>query len=69
MALMNVELIHKFGGDNVVPDALCRQEEFQRMSTTLRKGKVLKEFKLVDGLLKYKQCRVYVPQDKLKLLV
>ena len=30
---------------------------------------MLKEVKLVDGLLKYKQSRVYVPQGKLKLLV
>jgi hypothetical protein len=35
----------------------------------LHKGKALKEIKLVDGLLKYKQSRVYVPQGKLKLLI
>ena len=29
----------------------------------------LKEVKLVDGLLKYKQSRVYVLQGKLRLLV
>ena len=102
LALMNVDLIHKPGRDNVVPDALSRQEEFHTMSTTqalrlmykgegnlqrkiregylkdpeaqrllgeLRKGKALKEVKLVDGLLKYKQSRVYVPQGKLRLLV
>ena len=102
LALMNVDLIHKPGRDNVVPDALSRREEFQAMSTTqvlrlmykgegdlerriregymkdpeaqrllgeLRQGKKLKEIKLVDGLLKYKQSRVYVPEGKLRLLV
>ena len=102
LALMNVDLIHKPGRDNVVPNALSRREEFHTMSTIqalrlmykgegnlqrkiregylkdpeaqrllgeLRKGKALKEVKLVDGLLKYKQSRVYVPQGKLRLLV
>lgn len=102
LALMNVDLIHKPGRDNVVPDALSRKEELHAMSTTqvlrlmyrgegnwerriregymkdpeaqqmlgdLRKGKKLKEIKLVNGLLKYKQSRVYVPQGKLRLLV
>ena len=99
LALMNVDLIHKLGRDNVVPDALSRREEFHAMSTTqtlqlmykgegnlqwkikeeylkdlkaqrlldeLCKGKVLK---LVDGLLKYKQSQMYVPQGRLRLLV
>jgi hypothetical protein len=35
----------------------------------LCKGKTLKGVKLVDGLLKYKQSRVYMPQGKLRLLV
>jgi hypothetical protein len=102
LALMNVELIHKLGGDNLVPDALSRREEFQVMSTSksvwlmykgecglhrklregytndpkvqmflgeLRKSKALKEIKLVDGLLKYKQNQVYVSHGKLRLLV
>jgi hypothetical protein len=102
LALMNVDLIHKPGRDNVVPDALSRKEELHAMSTTqvlrlmykgegnwerriregymkdpeaqrmlgdLRKGKKSKEIKLVNGLLKYKQSRVYVPQGKLRLLV
>ena len=34
LALMNVDLIHKPGRDNVVPDALSRKEEFHAMSTT-----------------------------------
>ena len=34
LALMNVDLIHKPGRDNVVPDALSRREEFHTMSTT-----------------------------------
>ena len=99
---MNVDLIHKPGCDNVVPDVLSRWEEFHAMSMTqalrlmykgernlkwkireeylkdleaqrllgeLRKGKALRKDKLVDGLLKYKQSRVYVPQSKLRLLV
>jgi hypothetical protein len=102
LVLMNVDLIHKPGRDNVVPDVLSRKEEFHTMSTTqvlrlmykgegnwerkigegymkdpeaqrllgeLRKGKKLKELKLVNRLLKYKQSRVYVPQGKLRLLV
>ena len=102
LALMNVDLIHKPGRDNVVPDALSRREEFQDMSTTqvlrlmykgegslerriregymkdpeaqrllgeLRSGKRHKQVKLENGLLKYKQSRVYVPQGKLRLLI
>jgi hypothetical protein len=41
----------------------------QRLLAKLRNGKKLKEIKLVDGLLKYKQIQVHVPQWKLKLLV
>ena len=41
----------------------------KRLLGELCKGKVLKEVKLVDGLLKYKQSWVYVPQGKLGLLV
>ena len=37
LALMNVELIHKRGRDNVVPDALSRQEEFQAMNISKKK--------------------------------
>ena len=95
LALMHVDLIHKSGRDNVMPDALSRHKEFQTMSTTqtlwlmykgerdlqrkiregyinepeaqsllgeLRKGKALKEVKLLDVLLKYKESRLYVPQ-------
>ena len=102
LALMKVDLIHKPGRDNVVPNALSRREEFHAMSTTqalrlmykdkgnlqrkiregylkdpkaqrllskLCKDKALKKVKLVDGLLKYKQSQVYVPQGKLRLLV
>jgi hypothetical protein len=29
LALLDVELIHKLGHDNVVPDALSMKEEFQ----------------------------------------
>ncbi len=41
----------------------------QRLLGELCKGKVLKEVRLVDGLFKYKQSRVYMPQGKLRLLV
>jgi hypothetical protein len=40
-----------------------------RLLAELRNGKKLKKIKLVDGLLKYKQSWVYVPQRKLRLLV
>ena len=35
--------------------------EAQRLLGEFRKGMVLKEVRLVNGLLKYKQSRVYVP--------
>ena len=35
----------------------------------LRKGKVIKEIKLLDGLLKFEQSWVYVSQRKLTLLI
>jgi hypothetical protein len=41
--------------------------EAQRLLGEFRKGKVLKEVRLVNGLLKYKQSWVYVPKGKLKL--
>ena len=40
----------------------------QKLVGELRKGKALKEIKLVDGLLKYKQSRMYMLQHKLRLL-
>jgi hypothetical protein len=43
--------------------------EAQRLLGELRKGKTFKEVKLVDGLLKYKQRWVYVPQRKLRLFI
>ena len=43
--------------------------ETQKLLGELRKRKVLKEVKLVDGLFKYKQSWVYVPQGKLRLSV
>ena len=43
--------------------------EAQRLLGELREGKTLKEVKLVDGLLKYKQSRGYVPKGKLRLWV
>ena len=57
LALMNVDLIHKPGRDNVVPDALSRQEEFHAMSTTqalplMYKGEGNLQRKIKEGYLK-----------------
>ena len=41
--------------------------EAQRLLGELCMGKALKEVRLVDGLLKYKQNGVYVPQRKLRV--
>ena len=43
--------------------------EVQRLLGEFCKGKTLKEVKLVDGLLKYKQSWVYVPQLALRLFI
>jgi hypothetical protein len=43
--------------------------EAQGLLGDLCKGKALKEVKLMDELFKYMQTQVYVPQDKLRLLV
>jgi hypothetical protein len=43
--------------------------EAQRLLGEFRNGKALKEVKLVDGLLKYKQSWVYAPQRKLRLFI
>ena len=43
--------------------------EAQKLLGELCINKVLKEVKLVDGLFKYKQSWVFVPQHKLRLLV
>ena len=40
----------------------------QELLSELRVGKKLKEVKLENDLLIYKQSRVYVPQRKLRLL-
>ena len=50
-------------------EGYLKDPKAQRLLGELCKGKALKEVKLVDGLLKYKQSRVYVPQGKLRLLV
>jgi hypothetical protein len=42
--------------------------ETQKLIGELRKGKALKKVRLVDGLFKYKQTVVYMPQGKLRLL-
>ena len=42
--------------------------EAQKLLGEFRKGKALKDVRLVDGLFKYKQSLVYVPQRKLRLL-
>jgi hypothetical protein len=50
-------------------EGYANDPEAQIFLGELRKGKALKEIKLVDGLLKYKQSRMYVPQGKFRLLV
>ena len=57
LALMNVDLIHKPGRDNVVLDALSRREEFHAMSTTqtlrlMYKGEGNLQQKIREGYLK-----------------
>jgi hypothetical protein len=52
-----------------IRDGYINYSEIQKFLNELRKGKVLKEGRLVDGLFKYKQNQVYVPQSKLRLLV
>ena len=52
-----------------IREGYFKDPKAQRLLGELHKGMALKEVKLVDGLLKYKQSQVYVPQDKLRLLV
>ena len=64
-------LMYKGEGDlqRKIREGYINDPEAQRLLGELRKGKALKEVKLLDGLLKYKQSRLYVPQGKLRLLV
>ena len=41
-----------------------KDPEVQKLFGELRMEKKLKEVKLENGLLKYKQCRVYIPHSK-----
>ena len=46
-----------------------KDHEAQRLLGELRQGKKFKDIKLANGLLKYKQSRMYVSQGKFRLLV
>ena len=52
-----------------IREGYVKDPKAQRLLGELRQGKKLKDIKLANGLLKYKQNRVYIPQDKLRLLV
>jgi hypothetical protein len=65
LALMNVELIHKPGRDNVVPDALNRRKEFQEMSTSqslwlMYKGECDLHRKLREGYVNDPEAQVFL---------
>ena len=52
-----------------IREGYLKDPKAQRLLDELSKGKALKEVKLVNGLLKYKQSRVYVLQGKLRFLI
>ena len=59
----------KTGSKCKIKERSINYSEAQRLVGELCKGKALKEVGLVDGLLKYTQSRVNVPQRKLRPLV
>ncbi|KAL3686374.1 hypothetical protein R1sor_008948 [Riccia sorocarpa] len=101
LALMDVDLIHKPGRENVVPDVLSRKEEYMPSSTQVLKamyqGESVLERKIRegymrdltakeyldkikrggkvpyitfrDGLLRFKQSRIYVGHGKLRVML
>ncbi|KAL3692137.1 hypothetical protein R1sor_005788 [Riccia sorocarpa] len=101
LALMDVNLIHKLGRENVVPDALSRKEEYMPSSTQVLKAMYQGESALErkiregymrdstakeyldkikrggkvpyvtfrEGLLRFKQSRIYVGQGKLRAML
>jgi hypothetical protein len=52
-----------------IREGCMKDPEAYRLLGELKVGKKLKEIKLVDGLLKFKQSWMCVPQGKLRLLV
>ena len=52
-----------------IREGYINNPEAPRLLGEFRKGKAFKEVKLVNGLLKYKQSQLYVPQGKLSLLI
>ncbi|KAL2632608.1 hypothetical protein R1flu_004087 [Riccia fluitans] len=101
LALMDVELIHKPGRENVVPDALSRKEEYMPSSSRvlrvmyqresdlerriretymqdetdkeylekIKKGGKVPHVTFRNGLLRFKQSRVYVGKGKLRVVL
>ena len=66
-----LRLIYKGKGNSQrkIREGYINNPKAQRLLGELCKGKALKEVKLLDGLLKYKQNWLYVPQSRLRLLV
>ena len=58
-----LQLMYKGEGNlqRKIREWYLKDPEAQRLLGELCKGRALKEVKLVDGLLKYKQSQVYVP--------
>ena len=65
LALMNVDLIHTLGYDNVVLDALSRREEFHAMSTTQALWLMYKD----EGNLQLKIRKGYLKDPKAQRLL
>ena len=66
-----LRLIYK-GKENLerkIREGYMKDLKAQRLLGELRQGKRLRDIKLANGLLKYKQSRMYISQDKLRLLV
>jgi len=49
--------------------AYMKDPETQKFLSDLRRGKKVKRIQLHEGLIKFKQTRVYVPSGKLRLTV
>jgi hypothetical protein len=66
-----LRLMYKGEGDLAwqIREGYMKDPKAQRLLGELRAGKKLTEIKLLDGLLRFIQSQVYVPQGKLRLLV
>jgi hypothetical protein len=66
-----LRLMYKGEGDLElkIRKGYMKDPKAQRLLGKLRAGKKLKEIKLVDRLLRFKQSWMYIPQGKLRLLV